>query len=151
MSGSRKHKKLQKYSEKFNEIFTFFLSSYRCGILTFCGSKVNVEFDLNSDDGRFGFRRFENGETKIHNLINQHPNVLRAVIIGKKSWGLHLNMWTDGIVECCFTKEEIFQQFTEKNIKIPEPFILDFEKTLLKKKTKRNEIEIERLKQLGYF
>lgn len=145
--GSRDHRKLQKYSEKFNEIFNFFLKSYRSGILTFCGYDVKVEFDINSDNGKFGFRRFENGEIKIHNLKSCHPNILKSVIIGKKSWGLWLDQFTDGIVEGSFTKEEILEQFYEKGIKIPEPFLLDFDNTLLRKKVKRNEIEIDRLKK----
>lgn len=147
--GSRKHRKLQKYSEKFNEIFNFFLQSYRSGILTFCGYDVKVEFDINSDDGKFSFRKFENGEIKIHYLKSCHPNILKSVIIGKKSWGLWLDQFTDGIVEGSFTKEEILEQFYEKGIKIPEPFLLDFDNTLLRKKVKRNEIEIDRLKKLG--
>jgi len=121
--------------------------SYRSGLLTFCGSDVKVEFDLNSDDGKFGFRRFENGETKLHNVKSCHPNVLRCVIIGKKSWGLWVDQWTDGIVECSFTKDEILDQFYQRNIKIPEPFLLDFENTILKKKIKRNNLEIERLQR----
>jgi len=123
--------------------------SYRCEILTFCGSNVNVEFDINSDDSRFCFRRFENGEIKIHSLKSCHPNILRAIIIGKKSWGLHLRMWSEGISECCFSKEEIIKQFEDKNIKIPESFLLDFENTILKCKIKRNDLEIERIKTMG--
>lgn len=143
--GSRDHRKLQKYSEKFNEIFNFFLKSYRSGILTFCGYDVKVEFDINSDNGKFGFRRFENGEIKIHNLKSCHPNILKSVIIGKKSWGLFLDQWTDGIVEGSFSKHEIINQFNKKNIKIPESFLLDFDNTILKKKIKRNEKEMKRL------
>ena len=52
-------------------------------------------------------------------------------------------------IEQRFTKEEILEQFYEKGIKIPEPFLLDFDNTLLRKKIKRNEIEIDRLKKLG--
>lgn len=110
---------------------------------------MKVEFDLNSDEGKFCYRKFENGEIKIHNLKSCHPNILKGVVIGKKSWGLWLDQWTDGIVECSFTKDEVLNQFKEKNIKIPESFLLDFDNTLLRKKIKRNEIEIERLKNLG--
>ena len=95
----------------------FFLKSYRAGILTFCGYGVNVEFDLDSDDGKFSFRKFENGEIKIHNLKSRHPNILKGVIVGKKSWGLWKDQFIDGILEWSFTKEEVFEQF-KKNHKI---------------------------------
>ena len=100
--------------------------SYRAGILTFCGYGVKVEFDINSDDGKFSFRKFENGEVKIHYLKSCHPNITRVVIIGKKSWGLHINMWSEGIVEGCFLKYEIFKQFEDKKIKIPNSLLKDF-------------------------
>jgi len=125
--------------------------SYRSGILTFCGSEVKVEFDINSDDGKFGFRKFENGEIKMHFLKSCHPNILRGVIIGKKSWGLWLDQWTDGIVECSFTKDEVLEQFYEKGIKIPESFLLDFDNTILRKKVKRNDIEIDKLELMGFL
>jgi len=146
--GNKKHRKLQKYSDKFNEIFNFFLKSNRCGILTFCGYKVNVDFDVDGDDGKFGFRRYENGEIKLHNLKSRHPNILKSLIISKKGWGLWLDQWTDGIVECTFTKEEILKQFEENDIKIPDSFLLDFENTIIRKKNKRNKIELERLKKI---
>ena len=118
-------------------------------MLTFSGSIVNVEFDKNGDDGKFCYRKFENGEIKFHDLKSRQPNILKGVIIGKKSWGLFLNEWTDGIVECNFTKEEILEQFYEKGIKIPEPFLKDFENTIHKKKVKKYDSEIERLKNKG--
>lgn len=114
-------------------MFTFFLKSYRCGILDFCGSVVVVKQNLNGDNGKFGFRRFENGEIKIDNLESRHPNVLRGVIIGKKSWGLWLDQWTDGIVEGSFTRWEILKQFDDYGIIIPEPLLQDFNNTLIKK------------------
>jgi hypothetical protein len=119
-------------------MFLFFLKSYRCGLLTFCGSSVKVSFDINGYDSKFSFRKFENGEIKLHNLSSRHPNILQGVIIGKKSWGLWLNQWTDGIVEWCFTKKEILDQFEVNGIIIPESLLRDFDNTLEKKKQKRN-------------
>ena len=129
-------------------MFMFFLKSYRSGVLQFCGSNVNVEFDINSEDGKFGFRKFENGEMKIHNLKSCHPNILKGVIVGKKSWGLWVDEWSNGIVECNFTKDEVLRPFFEGGIKIPDSFLLDFDNTILKKKVKRNDKEMERLKYL---
>ena len=137
LSGSRKHKRLQQYSDKFNRMFSFFLQSYRSGILDFCGSSVEVKFNPDGDDGKFGFRRFENGEIKIHDLNSRHSNVLRGVIIGKKGWGLWLDQWTDGIVECSFTRNEILKQFNDNGIVIPESLLQDFDNTILKKKLKK--------------
>ena len=140
---------MRKYSDNFNEIFTFFLKSYRCGILNFCGAVVDVKFDLFSEDGKFSFRLYENGDFKHKNLISRHPNILKSVICGKKSWGLHVDMWSDGIVEWTFTKDNILEQFYDKGIEIPESLLLDFNNTILKKKIKRNDIEINRLRLEG--
>jgi TonB family protein len=42
-------------------MFIFFLKSYRCKILDFCGVEVNVLFDVDCEDGKYSFREFENG------------------------------------------------------------------------------------------
>ena len=60
-------------------------------------------------------------------------------MIGKKSWGLHVDMWSDGICEFSFTLEEILEEFSSKNIEIPESFLLDFKNRIDKKKRIRNE------------
>jgi hypothetical protein len=59
------------------------------------------------------------------------------VIIGKKSWGLFLNEWSDGIVEGSFTKKEIIKEFYENNIIIPESLLKDFENRIIQKINKR--------------
>jgi len=91
-----------------------------------------VEFDIDEDDGKYCFRKFENGQIKIHELKSRHPNILKSVVVGKKSWGLFLNMWSEGIVDGDFTKHEILEEFNKKGIKIPKPFIIDFENRILK-------------------
>jgi len=68
-----------------------------------------------------------------------HPNILKGVLIGKKSWGLWRNEWSDGISEGLFTKEEIIQQFKDCNIEIPESLLTDFHNTIHKKILKRLE------------
>jgi hypothetical protein len=70
-------------------------------------------------------------------LVSQHPNIAKGVIVGKKSWGLWLNQWTDGIAEGCFTKQEILSEFEEKGIKIPESLLTDFNNRLYQKVIKR--------------
>jgi len=62
---------------------------------------------------------------------------LKSVIIGKKSWGLYLNMWAEGIADWCFTEEEILKEFEERGIRIPESFLLDFKNRINKMKEKR--------------
>jgi hypothetical protein len=63
---------------------------------------------------------------------------MESVIRGKKAWGLWLDQWTDGIVDWTFTRQEILNIFEEKNIKIPESFLKDFDNRLEKKKRIRN-------------
>lgn len=133
------HRKLRKYSDNFNEIFNFFLKSYRSGILTFCGSKVETKFDVNEDEGKFCFRKLENGEyNKEEVIVTRHSNILKGVITGKKSWGLWVDQWSDGIVDWTFTKEEILEQFQERNIQIPSSLLKDFENRIEKKREVRN-------------
>jgi hypothetical protein len=140
--GSKKERKLKIYSDSFNEIFYFFLDSYRKGILNFCGVNVDVSFDINLYSGKETFKRFENGYYPITKpIISKHPNIVKGVIIGKKAWGLFVNEWSDGISECCFTKKEILNQFDELNIKIPKSLLKDFENRIAHKFRKRIELK----------
>jgi hypothetical protein len=110
------------------------LKSYRSGILDFCGSEVSTQYDENGDEGKQGFMKFENGDYKgLPTLKTKHPNILKGVIIGKKSWGLWKNEWIDGIIEGSFSIKEILQQFTDNNIEIPESLMTDFKNTIIKK------------------
>jgi hypothetical protein len=52
---------------------------------------------------------------------------------------LWLDQWTDGIADWCFTREEILDEFKNRNIIIPESFLKDFDNRLEKKKKKRYE------------
>ena len=90
--------------------------------------------NINEDDGKVCFKKFDNGEYKgIESISTRHPNILKGVIVGKKSWGLHVKMWSEGISEGTFTKQELLQQFIDHKIEIPEPFLLDFDNTIFKK------------------
>ena len=117
--------------------------SYRSGILDFCGSEVLTRFDIDEPDGKMCFMNFENGsyskEEVFEGIKTIHPNILKGVIIGKKSWGLWKNEWSDGISECLFSLTEITQQFTDKNIIIPKSLMIDFENTIYRKKKKKFE------------
>tara|TARA_R110000772_G_scaffold43995_5_gene101259 strand:- start:1751 stop:2131 length:381 start_codon:yes stop_codon:yes gene_type:complete len=121
------------------EIFNFFLTCYRKDILTFSGTQVRVDHDPNGEDGKMTFRKFDNGDYKLKQITTRHPNVVFGVIKGKKSWGLWLNMYTDGIVDWSFTIEEIQSIFSDHDIKIPDPLWKDFLNVLERKKRIRNE------------
>lgn len=73
----------------------------------------------------------------MYNLKSRHPNILKGVVTGKKSWGLWLDQWTDGIVECSFTRKEILEEFEKRKIEIPEPLMIDFENVIYKKRLKK--------------
>ena len=79
---------------------------------------------------------FENG---VKDIITKHPNTLKGVIIGKKSWGLHVKMWSEGIGDGDFRLKDILEEFEIRNIKIPEPLLLDFENTIKKRVIKNIE------------
>lgn len=125
-------------------MFDFYLKVYRSGLITFCGVDVVVDSNVNGSDGKFGFREYDNGRFKLTNPVTRHPNILRAVIIGKKGWGLWVSTWTDGIVDWSFTKEEILKEFTDRGIEIPESLMLEWDKLIDKKKQIRNETEYNR-------
>lgn len=77
-------------------------------------------------EGKFVYRKFENGDYKKDKIISRHPNIVKGVIIGKKSWGLWLNQWVEGIKEGSFTKQEILEEFETRKIKIPPSLLTDF-------------------------
>ena len=120
-------------------MFEFFLKSYRSGILTFGGSETKVVFDPGGEEGKYCFRQLENGIYNRYSTIpTRHPNIVHAVVHGKKSWGLWVDAWSDGIVDWTFTEEEILGQFQERGIQIPEPLLKDFRNRVNKKKRIRN-------------
>ena len=120
--------------------------------MQFCGSHTEVEFDINEDEGKYCFRKLENGQYKKGEIPKtRHPNILKAVMIGKKSLGLWIDQWSDGIVDGSFILEEILEEFSSINIEIPESFLLDFNNRIQKKKDIRNQKEIERLYSGGMW
>ncbi|MCK9476307.1 MAG: hypothetical protein M0R46_10325 [Candidatus Muirbacterium halophilum] len=132
---------MKTYSNNFNEMFNFFLNSYRSGLLTFSGVDVVVTYDKDGYNAKETFKRFENGDYKLSPIKTRHPKIVKGVIVGKKAWGLSLDQWTDGISEMCFTKQEILEEFEKLNITIPESLLKDFENRLSKKFHKRYELK----------
>lgn len=108
---------------------------YRTGLITFCGSKVVVEFDVNGIDGRSCFNDYENGVFKFKEGIKtRHPNIVRGVITSKKGWGLWVKEWSEGIGQGLFMREEILDEFKKCNIELPESFLKEFDDSIKKKK-----------------
>lgn len=114
------------------------MKSYRSGILTFCGSHVDIDFDVDGIEGKMTFRKYDNGQYgQGKPIITRHPNIVKGVITGKKSWGLWINQWSDGIVEGTFSKREILEDFDKLNITIPESLMKDFDNRIINKMKKK--------------
>jgi hypothetical protein len=145
--GSRNDRKLKKYSDNFNKMFEFYFTIHRTGVINFCGSNFVVDSVKNGSDAKFAFREYDNGRFKFINPKSRHPNVLKAVISGKKGWGLWVSQWTEGIVECTFTKEEILKEFDSRGIEIPESLMLEWDKLIFKMKSIRNENYLKQLQE----
>lgn len=94
---------------------------------------MDVSHDIHGPDCLKVIKNFENGRYNNSDIVSQHSNIVRGVIIGKKSWGLWLNTWTDGIVEGSFTKHEILQEFENKGIRIPQSLRDDFDNRIFTK------------------
>ena len=121
-------------------MFWFFYQINYKNIIDFCGSDTKITFDVDGPSCKESFRLHEDGFYKGgKSIITRHPNILKSVLIGKKGWGLWLDQWSDGIVEWTFTKEEILNEFKIRDIEIPEPFMLEFDQLILKKKIIRND------------
>jgi hypothetical protein len=135
--GSRKRRRRKKYSQGFNEMFSFFVRSSHCGLLEFCGSKIDIIFDPNADEAKYCFRKYENGEAGWN--ITRHPNILFHAVQGKKSYGLWVKQWSEGIAEWSFEEEEILEEFTSRGLEIPLGLMKSFDDAIDKAKLKRYE------------
>lgn len=57
--------------------------------------------------------------------------------MGKKSWGLFVDQWSDGIVDGDFRQIEILQDFEDKGVTIPQSLLKDFDNRIIKKMQKK--------------
>jgi hypothetical protein len=106
---------------------------YRTELITFCGSNVKVEFDVNGISGKECFNNYENGVYKFREIMKtRHPNIVKGVLISKKGWRLWINEWSQGIVEGVFTRNEILEDIKGRNLEMPESMLLEFENTIQK-------------------
>jgi len=134
IKGNRHNRRIEKFSDNFNEIFNFFLSSYRKGLLMFGGEGVTVIEDLDGISGKMTFRKYEDGQYKTQEIVSRHVNITKSVILAKKSWGLHVKIWSEGIAECDFTLQEILDTFLDVGIKVPDNLLKGLENEIMKKK-----------------
>ncbi len=130
----RHSRKLEKFSDNFNEIFNFFLKSYYKGILNFAGVAVDTKYDKSSYSAKESFRRFDDGQFGNGVVISKQNNIVKAVIIAKKSWGLQVRMWSEGIADHDFTLEEILDTFKTAEITVPGSLLKGFENEIMKRK-----------------
>jgi len=129
--GSKRNRKREKHSDKFNGMFSFFLQIVRKGICDFCGSDVTREyktqFDIGGVSAKMAFKMYEQSEFEDDIIRTRHPNLIISLIQGKRGWGLWKQQWALGIADGTFTKNEILSMFEKNNILIPEAFINEFE------------------------
>ena len=120
----------KKVSSKLKAIFKFYKESYEAGLLNFAGSDVrnNYTFEIGTKTPIICFKEFENGGKTFE---CSDVETLQNVIIAKKSWGLHLKMWSKGSGEGTLIPTDITKDFKNKNIKIPEQLLKDFDNKVL--------------------
>lgn len=136
--GSRVDRNLKKYSDSFNSIFSFYLNIYRKGIVTFCGSYVEVKGNRHESEAKYVFREYDNGRYPPYKTPKtKHPNILKAVLIGKKGWGLWVSEWAMGIADCLFTKDEILMLFSANKVDIPAPMLKELDNCIQKEKERK--------------
>ena len=139
----RHSRKLERYSDNFNEMFAFFLTSYRNGLLTFAGSEVIVSFSTDAPNAKEAMKRYETGEHK--QLVCRQNNVLQAVITAKKSFGLHVKMWSEGIADHDFDIQEVLDTFNEYGIKVPDCLLKGLHNEITERKIALNDIYLKNI------
>ena len=140
--GSRKQRKRKKHKEKFNRMFSFFFKLYRSGLITFCGSDIPIIYDPEASDAKVAFKEYENGVFGKNGVpITSQPNVLYAVLMGKKGWGLWCDMWAEDIAKFIESKYERYQIFEEYDIELPDAIEREFNNLIWKKRDEFPEAE----------
>ena len=130
--GNRHGRKLEKYSESFNENFMFFFRLSRRGLISFCGERIVIESTNDPKlTAKHCFRLFEDGRYTMGRVIQcRQPNILRHVLMGKKGFSLWCNQWAEGVGQGLFSREEILFEFDLRSVVIPECFMIQLEKAI---------------------
>ena len=84
-----------KYSKNFNRDYNFYLPNK--GIFTFSGDRVDVPVDM--ENGVSCKESFRSWDSMGKILPTKEPELLKSVIICKKSINLHIKMWVEGYGE----------------------------------------------------
>ena len=87
--GSRHRRKLKKFSKKFNTMFSFFLELNRKGLITFCGSKIEIKHDVNGLCSKEVFRLYEDGQykngkdiiTRVSKNMVKHQHLYKLMLV----------------------------------------------------------------------
>jgi hypothetical protein len=101
---------------------------------------MEIEHDNQGLNAKECFRLYEDGYYKNgkNKILTRHPNILYSVLTGKKGFGLWIDQWSDGIIDWTFTYDEIINEFTIRDIEIPESLLKDFNNRIDKKWRNRN-------------
>lgn len=84
-----------KFSKKFNRDYEFYLQNR--DTFTFCGVGVEVKGDL--ENGVSAKQSFQSFDTDGKVLPTNEPDLLKSIIVCKKSINLHIKMWVEGYDE----------------------------------------------------
>lgn len=134
--GNRHDRKLEKYSDGFNENFRFFFLLSRRGLIDFCGERIAIEKTNDRKmTARHCFKLYEDGRYGMGKTIQCcQPNIMRHVMMGKKGWGLWRGQWSEGVGHRLFRKEDIMEEFEKRSIVIPDCFMKEFDNAIEKEK-----------------
>ena len=106
-----------KHSKKFNRDYEFYLKNK--DTFTFSGDRVDVVVDLeNGVDAKRSFRSFD---TSGKLLPTNEPDLLKSIIVCKKSINLHIKLWVEGFDEMMEGVDYYMDQF----IGDPPPWVED--------------------------
>lgn len=126
---------MAKYSQAFNNQFNLYLALNRSGVIMFCGSKTEVTYSKSGPSAKKVFMLYENGNYKNGKPVEtKHPNLVKAVLVAKKGWGLWVDEWSSGIAEGLFTKQEIMDFFGNSGVLLSDAFQKELNDSIRRKK-----------------
>ena len=129
-----------KYTKKFNRSYNFYLLNR--DRYNFCGEVVTVLEDLK--DGVTGKESFYSLDTFGVMLPTNEPDLLRSIIICKKSINLHIQMWVEGFEDMMMSVEYYMNLF--EGTETPSWIEKSFRKQLQKRIRRLREDRISKLK-----